>query len=78
MRTIAEKPWSYLLLEAEYGWVLTFLIGGPVEVDISVLLTDDEVTRIKGDPSSIEALVRDFSRDRKIFSGREIKPPVWG
>lgn len=77
MKVIAEKPWSYVLFEAERGWILTFLIGGAVEVDVSVLLTNDEIGRIKADPSTVDALVRAFSRNRAAISGREITPPVW-
>lgn len=77
MKVVAEKPWSYVLFEAERGWILTFLIGGPIEVDVSVLLTDDEIGRIKDDPSVVDALVRDFTRNRAAIAHREITPPVW-
>lgn len=77
MKTIAEKPWSYVLFEAEHGWILTFLIGGPVEVDVSVLLADDEIARIVNDPSCIDVLVREFSRNRSMIADRVITPPVW-
>lgn len=77
MKTIAEKAWSYVLFEADYGWVLTFLTGGPIEVGVSVLLNNDEIAQIKSDPSCIDALVEEFSRDRAAIADRRITPPVW-
>jgi hypothetical protein len=76
-KVISEKRWSYVLLEDAERWVLTLLIGGVVEVDVSVLLTDQEIASIEADPSFVEKIVEDVRANRKVYSSREIVRPVW-
>lgn len=77
MNVIAEKRWSYVLFDDGKGWVLTLLIGGVVEVDVSVRLTSDEVLALQSGVTSPEKLVEAVKRDRSAFAHREINPPVW-
>lgn len=77
MSVIAEKRWSHVLFDDGKGWVLTLLIGGVVEVDVSIRLTNDEIDSIKRDGSFIERLVYEVRQHRDNFSAREISPPVW-
>ena len=78
MKVLNEKHWSYILMEKNGSWILTFLVRiGPVENDVSVVLTNDEVDSIKADISNIEKVLSDLRNDRTLYSDREIKPPVW-
>ena len=77
MIVIAEKPWSYVLFDDGKGWVLTLLIGGVVEVDISIRLALDEIEAIKKDVSFVNTLVSEVKQKRDKFSAREIVPPIW-
>lgn len=77
MHVVAEKKWSYVLLDDGKGWVLTYLVGGVVEVDVSVRLTEQERDLIKADPANVEKLVETMKQHRRDFANREINPPVW-
>jgi hypothetical protein len=77
MIVVAEKQWSYVLFDDGKGWVLTALIGGVVEVDVSVRLTSQEIDSIKDDISYVEYLVNEINLHRDKFVPREINPPVW-
>jgi len=77
MNVIAEKRWSHVLFDDGKGWILTLLIGGVVEVDVSIRLTLAEIDEVKRDPSFVDRLVREVRQQRDNFSSREINPPVW-
>jgi len=77
MKVISEKKWSYTLMEDERGWILTFMIGGPVEIDISVLIKPDENNLIRDDFSKIEDLVESFKNNIDGISKRRIIPSIW-
>jgi hypothetical protein len=77
MQVVIEKKWSYVLFDDGKGWILTYLIGGVVEIDVSVRLTAQERSLIEADPSSVERLVEAMKQSRREFASREIKPPVW-
>lgn len=77
MHVVAEKKWSYVLFDDGKGWILTYLIGGVVEVDISVRLTEQERDLIKADPANVDKLVETMKQHRRDFASREINPPVW-
>ena len=77
MRVLDRKPYSYVLLERDGEWILTFLLGGPVERDVSVRLTDAEIAAIEADDTSAADLVRQFTADRSTYEGRNITPTVW-
>lgn len=77
MRVVAEKKWAYVVVDDGQGWILTYLIGGVIEVDISVRLTDEEADLIKLDPANVENLVEMMKKHRSAFSSREINPPIW-
>lgn len=77
MNIIAEKRWSHVLFDDGKGWVLTFLVGGVVEVDISIRLTSQEIEKIKNDLAYIDAIIDEVKKNQEDFSSREIIPPVW-
>jgi hypothetical protein len=77
MTVIAEQAWSYVLFDDGKGWVLTFLIGGVVEVDVSVRLNSAEIEAIKTDSAAIKPLLASMQSNRAAYADREIRPPVW-
>lgn len=62
MKIIKEKKWSYILMEDDRGWILTYMIGGAVEIDISVLLSSEEVNKIQDGVLEVEDLVEYFKK----------------
>lgn len=77
MNIIAEVPWSYVLFDDGHNWILTCLIGGVVEIDVSITLTQEERQLVSANPQFIEQVLRELKNDRAAFSEREINPPVW-
>ena len=77
MKIIAKKHYSYILFERNEDWVLTLLIGGVAEEDVSVLLTSEEIEAVKSDLGSIEKIVHEVKFNRSSFSHREIVPAIW-
>lgn len=76
-KVISEKRWSYVLIDVDGMWVLTLLIGGVVEIDVSIKLTDEEIAAIRDDATFVEKIVESVKKNRAAFSGREIRPPIW-
>jgi len=76
-KVIAEKPWSYVLFEDGNDWVLTLLIGGVVEIDVSIRLASEEVQAIRSKQLHVEDLVTKVKQQRAAFAQREINPPIW-
>lgn len=77
MNVLDTEPYSYVLLDDDGEWILTFLLGGPVVRDVSVALTDDEVAAIQRGDRSAAALVETFRADASTYDGRRVRPPVW-
>lgn len=77
MKILAEKPWSYVLMENGEDWILTYLIGGVVEIDVSLRLNRDEIAMIQDNPSYLETLVAAAKMNRASYASREIHPTVW-
>lgn len=77
MQILAQKQWSYVLMDDGRDWILTFLIGGVVETDVGIRLTTDEISKIKDDWAYLDTLVDVCKINRIAFSSREIYPAVW-
>ncbi|MGF6495506.1 hypothetical protein ABIE56_003705 [Luteibacter sp. 621] len=77
MNVIAEKSWSFVLFDDGEGWVMTVLIGGVVEVDVCVRLSNSEMEWIRADLARAETLAEGVKSNRANFAEREIRPPVW-
>jgi len=77
MRVLDRQPYSYVLLARDGEWILTFLLGGPVERDVSVRLTPAEVTAIEDGESSATDLVETVRADLSAYDDRRIRPTVW-
>jgi hypothetical protein len=44
MSVIFQKAYSYLLIQDGNDWYLTYFTGGPVDIDICVKLTEEEIS----------------------------------
>lgn len=77
MKVLAEKPWSHVLMDNGTDWILTYLIGGVVETDVSIRLSKEEIAKIQEDPRYLETLVDAAKTNRVTYASREIHPPVW-
>lgn len=77
VRVIDKRPYSYILFEADADWVLTFLLGGPMELDVSVKLTEGEVERINEDQNFIDKLISNLKKDKSHCESRKIVPAIW-
>jgi len=77
MRVLDSEPYSYILLERGEEWILTFLLGGPIERDVSVRLTDTEIAAVEAGDSSAADIVETFRADSSTYEGRRIMPTVW-
>lgn len=76
-RILAEAPWSYVAFERDGASFLTFMRGGPIEVDATVRLLPEEVDRIRSNPETAATLVRDFLEHPHTCEARLAVPPLW-
>lgn len=76
-KAIAEEPWSYVLFEDGGEYILTVLIGGVVDVGVSVQLTSEEVQDIRRNPEAVADLAERVRQNRAEYRDREVKPPIW-
>lgn len=76
MKVVFSEPYSYLLVQEEGDWFLTFFTGGPVEIDICVKLTDEEIEAVSTSQVKTAQLVQAFQQNRSLFDGRRIIPSV--
>ena len=59
-------------------WILTFLSRvDPVEYDVSLYLTNEEIKEIKKEPSSLNMLLSNAKNNPDLYKERQIIPPVW-
>jgi len=77
MKIIKEEKWHYIWMEDAGEQYLTFMSGGPVEIDYSVKLTPAELQRIEKDPQAIDALIRELLSDHGKLLQRRIVPSKW-
>ena len=78
MKVIDEKPWSHVLMEQGEDWILTLLIRtGPVENDVTIKLSENEISAIKSDKGAIQTLLAEI-RMTGINSQKEKLDPQFG
>ena len=78
MNILAQKPWSYILMEDEGRYILTLLIRrGPAEVDISIQMSQIEANRFANDSIALAALIADIDANLENYDNHRINPPVW-
>ncbi len=78
MSVIFQKAYSYLLIQDGNDWYLTYFTGGPVEIDICVKLTEEEIKAVSTDQKATEELMARFKADRSLIKDRRIIPSVIG
>lgn len=76
-KVVFSKPYCYLIVEKYDVWYLTFFSGGPVEIDICVMLTKEERSTIdkEGEPSIIK-IIDALKSDRNEMLSRRVAPSV--
>ncbi|MED5523404.1 MAG: hypothetical protein VX447_01410 [Pseudomonadota bacterium] len=77
MKTLKKVPYSYILMEDDEGYILTFLKGGVAELDVTVRLNSEEMKKIENEASYIDELVKSFLNDSSLYSDRMIFPTIW-
>ena len=76
MTVVYQKAYSYLLIHDGADWYLTYFTGGPVEIDICVKLTEDEIKAVSSNQKAVEELMARFKADRSLIKDRRIIPSV--
>lgn len=76
-KVLYSKPYSYLVIEQDQDWYLTYFTGGPVEIDICVKLTKEERSTIdnEGEPSIVK-IIEALKSDRNEMLSRRVTPSV--
>ena len=76
-KVLYSKPYSYLVIEQDQDWYLTYFTGGPVEIDVCVKLIKDERLAIdKGGDPSIVKIIDMLKSDRNEMLSRRVTPSV--
>jgi hypothetical protein len=76
-RIIVREPWSYVLFEEQGEFILTFLMGGTVDSEFSVKLTEAEIELQRQDRTYVERLMRRLAGNRDELYGRCLLQAVW-
>jgi len=77
MKILAEKNYSYVLMDNGRDWILTFLSGGVAEHDVSIRLNGEEIAKIRKDAAYLDTLIEYAKNHRSEFVEREIMPAIW-
>lgn len=76
MKIIFEEAYSYILVNDKSDWYLTFFTGGPVEIDICVKLTSEEIAKVCSSQIETAKLAQSFQQNRELFKGRRVIPSI--
>lgn len=74
-RIIQESPYSYVLFESRGELILTYLSGGPVEVDSSIRLSNAQAEEIMQGKLTVEAFLAKIKSNPNNFN--RLQQPVW-
>lgn len=77
MHIIVHEPWSYVLFEENGEQIVTFMVGGSVEKDFSVRLSQSEIDLQKQDRGFVERLVTRLTKNPEQLHARRLKKAVW-
>ncbi|WP_444929954.1 hypothetical protein ACJJIF_19585 [Microbulbifer sp. SSSA002] len=77
MKIVFKEPYSYLLVQDDTDWYLTFFSGGAFEVDICVKLTEEEITRVSIGQEEAAKLALEFQQNKEFYKGRRVIPSVF-
>jgi hypothetical protein len=76
MKVIDEKKYNYIVLSDDKNWYLTFLSGGPVEIDYCICLTESEIKDIQNG-LEVKKIIQKLQGDRDQLIKRRILPSIW-
>jgi hypothetical protein len=74
---ICEKRFSHVVFQYDGNTLLTFLSGGPIEVDCTIVLTNDESDAIVSNHSTALALVHNLIASPILLATRKLVVAVW-
>ena len=76
MKVIYEEAYAFILVKDVDDYFLTFFTGGPVEIDICVRLTPEEVEKVSVSKAETAKLVETFQQNRELYKERRVVPSV--
>lgn len=76
-RVICESAYEYVLFERSGAWLLTFMLGGVIETDVSVEMLPAEIEKQKSNPEYVKQLVHELKINPDLLGARRISPSVW-
>jgi hypothetical protein len=74
---ICEKKWSHVVFHHGESVFLTFLIGGVVEIDYTIQLTESEIEAINMNNNFALELINRFHEDSNLLNSRKLPCPIW-
>lgn len=74
---ICEESFNYIVFKNNQGAYLTFLIGGPVEFDYTVKLTNEEAAAISSNFSLASEMVQGLKENKIKLQQRKLKSALW-
>ena len=77
MQVIEEKKFCYVLMKDHTEYFLTFLSGGPAEIDFCVRLSDTEVNTIIKEKQSVRNIISNLQSNHEALLRRRIVPSIW-
>ena len=77
MQVVEENNFNYVLMKDGTGWYLTFLSGGPVEIDFCVKLSEEEIFAIRNKQKDVQQLIQSLQSDHDKLKMRRIVPSIW-
>ena len=77
MGIVAEKPWEFVVFRDGDDIFLTYMLGGVVEVPVTVRLEQSEIKEILAGSLQPEALVAQLKTYRETNRNREVVPAIF-
>ena len=76
-RVIAEERWSHVLFQRDSAYLLTFLSGGPVEVDHTIRLPEALALSVAHHPDQLGSLVEQCRGGSLPVGAEPYGSPAW-
>ena len=76
-QVLAEQRWSYVLFRRNGAYLFTFLSGGPVEIDYTIVLSEADALAISQDTVRASVLIGDLLADREKLLSHCLPEPIW-
>ena len=74
---VCEERHSFVVFVRNGETFLTFLLGGALEVDYTVQLTQEERDRVANDPQAAARLVISLRSNFSLLQRRKLEAPIW-